>query len=80
MSAMSFDQNGNPMFGDLMKTVIAADALERERQLEEGLYLERDTLLDEDFFEQSLDDYDDLVSADFVGKSAFDVGVTRLME
>ncbi len=63
MSAMSFDRNGNPMFGDLMQTVIAADALERERQLEEGLYLERDTLLDEDFFEQSLDDYDDLVSA-----------------
>ncbi len=63
MSAMSFDRNDNPMFGDLMQTVIAADALERERQLEEGLYLERDTLLDEDFFEQSLDDYDDLVSA-----------------
>jgi len=63
MSAMSFDRNGNPMFGDLMQTVIAADALERERRLEEGLYLERDTLLDEDFFEQSLDDYDDLVSA-----------------
>ena len=60
---MSFDRNGNPMFGDLMQTVVAADALERERQLEEGLYLERDTLLDEDFFEQSLDDYDDLVSA-----------------
>ena len=63
MSAMSFDRNDNPMFGDLIQTVIAADALERERQLEEGLYLERDTLLDEDFFEQSLDDYDDLVSA-----------------
>lgn len=63
MSAMSFDRNDNPRFGDLMQTVIAADALEREKQLDEGLYLERDTLLDEDFFEQSLDDYDDLLSA-----------------
>jgi hypothetical protein len=63
MSAMSFDRNDNPKFGDLMQTVIAADALEREKQLDEGLYLERDTLLDEDFFEQSLDDYDDLLSA-----------------
>jgi hypothetical protein len=63
MSAMSFDRNDNLKFGDLMQTVIAADALEREKQLDEGLYLERDTLLDEDFFEQSLDDYDDLLSA-----------------
>ena len=61
MSAMSFDRNENPMPGDLMQTIIAADSLERDKQLDEGLYLERDTLLDEDFFEQSLDDYDDLL-------------------
>ncbi|MEM7041211.1 MAG: hypothetical protein AAF543_00225 [Pseudomonadota bacterium] len=64
MSAMSYDRNGQPRFGDLMKTVIAADALEQEReQLDEGLYLERDTLLEDDFFETSLDDYDDVLSA-----------------
>ena len=59
-----YDRNDQPKFGDVMKTVIAADALDQERQLlDEGLYLERDTLLDDDFFEQSLDDYDDLLSA-----------------
>lgn len=63
MSVMSFDRNDQPRFGELMKTVIAADALEQESQADEGLYLERDTLLDDDFFEQSLDDYDDLLSA-----------------
>lgn len=63
MSAMSFDRNDHPRLGDLMKTVIAADALEQEKQLDEGLYLERDTLLDDDYFEPSLDDYDDLLSA-----------------
>ncbi|MGI9502370.1 MAG: hypothetical protein ACR2RE_04855 [Geminicoccaceae bacterium] len=63
MSVMSFDRNDQPRFGNLMNTVIAADALEQEKQLDEGLYLERDTLLDDDFFEQSLDDYDDLLSA-----------------
>lgn len=61
MSAMSFDRNGNPKMSALLKTAIAADALEQEKQLDEGLYLERDTLLDEDFFEQNLDDYDDLL-------------------
>lgn len=62
MSSMSYDRNDHPGRNDLMKTVIAADALEQEKQLDEGLYLERDTLLDDDFFEQSLDDYDDLLS------------------
>ena len=64
MSAMFDERNGQPRFGEVMKTVIAADALEQEKQeLDEGLYLERDTLLDDDFFEQSIDDYDDLLSA-----------------
>lgn len=64
MSAMSYERNGQPRFGEIMQTVIAADALEQEKQQpDEGLYLERDTLLDDDFFEQSLDDYDDLLSA-----------------
>lgn len=63
MSAMSFDRNGQPRFGDLMKTAIAAGALEQDKQLDEGLYLERDTLLEDDFLETSLDDYDDLLSA-----------------
>ncbi|MGI9420563.1 MAG: hypothetical protein ACR2RA_22295 [Geminicoccaceae bacterium] len=64
MSAMYDERNGQPRFGEVMKTVIAADALEQEKQeLDEGLYLERDTLLDDDFFEQSIDDYDDLLSA-----------------
>ncbi len=63
MSSMSYDRNNHPRLNDLMKTAIAADALEREKQLDEGLYLERDTLLDDEYFEQSLDDYDDLLSA-----------------
>jgi|GEM_PF-6550792 len=63
MSVMSFDRNDHPRPGNLMMTVIAADALEQEKQLDEGLYLERDTLLDDDFFEPSLDDFDDLLSA-----------------
>lgn len=63
MSSMSYDRSDPPRLTNLMKTVIAADALEQEKQLDEGLYLERDTLLDDDFFEQSLDDYDDLLSA-----------------
>ncbi|MEM8950935.1 MAG: hypothetical protein AAGA21_13695 [Pseudomonadota bacterium] len=60
---MSYDRNDQPKFGELMKTVIAADALEQDKELDEGLYLERDTLLEDEFFEQSLDDYDDLLSA-----------------
>ncbi len=63
MSAMSFDRNDHPRLGELMKTAIAADALEQDKQLDEGLDLERDTLLEDDFFEQSLEDYDDLLSA-----------------
>ncbi len=63
MSAMSFDRNDQPRFGDVMNTAIAAEALEQDKELDEGLYLERDTLLEDDFFEQSLDDYDDLLSA-----------------
>lgn len=63
MSAMSFDRNDHPSSSELLKTVIAADALEQNKQLDEGLYLERDTLLEDDLFEQSLDDYDDLLSA-----------------
>ena len=64
MSAMRYDRNPQPTLSNIMKTAIAADALEQGKQeLDEGLYLERDTLLDDDFFEQSLDDYDDLLSA-----------------
>ncbi|MEZ5934288.1 MAG: hypothetical protein R3F54_20580 [Alphaproteobacteria bacterium] len=63
MSAMRFDLSAPPRLGDLMKTVIAADALEQEKQLDQGLYLERDTLLDDEFLETSLDDYEDVLSA-----------------
>ena len=60
---MMLDRNGHPRPNQLLRTVIAADALEQEKQLDEGLYLERDTLLDDELFETSLDDYDDLLSA-----------------
>ncbi len=60
---MRLDPNTFPRPGELLKTVIAADALEQEKQLDEGLYLERDTLLEDEFFETSLEDYDDLLSA-----------------
>lgn len=64
MSMMMLDRNDDPRPGALLRTVIAADALAQEKQLDEGLYLERDTLLDDDFFEPSLDDYDDLLSVE----------------
>lgn len=60
--SMILDRGDYPSGSELMKTVIAADALEQEKQVDEGLYLERDTLLEDDFFETSLDDYDDLLS------------------
>ena len=63
MSMMMLDRNDIPKPNELLRTVIAADALEQEKQLDEGLYLERDTLLDDEMFETSLDDYDDLLSA-----------------
>lgn len=59
--SMMMDRTDQPRAG-LLQTVIAADALEREKQLDNGLYLERDTLLDDDFLETSIDDYDDLLS------------------
>ena len=62
MSMICLDRNGHPKPGDLLSTVIAADALEQEKPLDEGLYLERDTLLDDDYLEPSLDDYDDLLA------------------
>ena len=62
MSMMMLDRNDHPRPGELLHTVIAADALEKEKPLDEGLYLERDTLLDDEFFKTSLDDYDDLLS------------------
>ncbi|MDH3659965.1 MAG: hypothetical protein OEU92_08045 [Alphaproteobacteria bacterium] len=62
MSVMSLDPSDHPRPGELLQTVIAADALEKAKPLDEGLYLERDTLLDDELFETSLDDYDDLLS------------------
>ena len=61
--SLTFERNAYATPADLMQTVIAADALEQEKELDEGLYLERDTLLEDDYFETSLDDYDDLLSA-----------------
>jgi len=60
---MTFERSGYPKPADLMQTVIAADALAQDNEHDEGLYLERDTLLEDDYFETSLDDYDDLLSA-----------------
>lgn len=63
MSAMNYERNDHPRLGNSMQTVIAADGLQQEEHLDEALYPEHDTLLDDDFLEQSLDDYDDLVAA-----------------
>lgn len=63
MSAMNYDRNDHPRLSNSTQTMIAADGLQQENQLEEALYPGHDTLLDDDFLEQSLDDYDDLVAA-----------------
>jgi hypothetical protein len=47
---------------EMLKAAQAVDRTEDDNAPDEGLYLERDTLLDDDFFEQSLDDYEDLLS------------------
>jgi hypothetical protein len=63
MPTTKLGPNGLPTPGDLMNTVIAAESLAQNQTFDKGLYLERDALLDDDYLEPSLDDYDDLLSA-----------------
>jgi len=57
-----FDRGNQVSVDELLSPPETAERVEREEVMDEGIYLERDTLLDDDFFEPSLDDFDDLLA------------------
>lgn len=63
MSMMMYDRDGQPRPNDILKTVIASAALQDDAANDNALYLERDSVLDDELLESSLDDYDDLLAA-----------------
>ena len=59
---MMLDRGQPAKVDELLSSIKAIETVETEDQLVESSYLERDALLDDEFFEQSLDDFDDLLS------------------